>query len=249
MVDWERKKRGRKKLRESDVLQEQRSNMRVYARTPPADTLKCQPQIFQSFMAPEVPLRKKTSLWWVGATLAWLWRNYRSLCQARVVPMPESGWQTSTHAYQVLVVLCGSIFKQVLSFYWVAASPVFNVSKAWRSKEIRQTLFWRTARPFQTIRGCLLCCEEVLGAVWKLFLLMAHFHLSNRRVCHKHGGVVQIQSRSLVSWLLSPFPKECNEDRHLTCGCRLRQAGLENAQRALLGCHVCPGECGIHSFS
>ncbi len=66
------------------------------------------------------------------------------------------------------------------------------------AKEIRQTLFWRTARPFQTIRGCLLCCEEVLGAVWKLFLLVAHFHLSNRHVCHKHGGVVQIQSRSLV---------------------------------------------------
>ncbi len=66
------------------------------------------------------------------------------------------------------------------------------------AKEIRQTLFWRTARPFQTIRGCLLCCEEVLGAVWMLFLLVAHFHLSNRRVCHKHGGVVQIQSRSLV---------------------------------------------------
>lgn len=125
-------KRGRKKLRESDVLQEQRSNMRVYARTPPADTLKCQPQIFQTFMAPEVPLRKKTSLWWVGATLAWLRRNYQSLCQARVVPMPESGWQTSTCAYQVLV-LCGNIFKQVLSFYWVAASPVFSVSKAWRS--------------------------------------------------------------------------------------------------------------------
>lgn len=57
------KRRGRKKLRESDVLQEQRCNMRVYARTPPADSLKCQPQIFQSFMAPEVPLRKKTSLW------------------------------------------------------------------------------------------------------------------------------------------------------------------------------------------
>lgn len=126
-------KRGRKKLRESDVLQEQRSNMRVYARTPPADTLKCQPQIFQTFMAAEVPLRKKTSLWWVGATLAWLRRNYQSLCQARVVPMPESGWQTFTCAYQVLVVLCGNIFKQVLSFYWVAASPVFSISKAWRS--------------------------------------------------------------------------------------------------------------------
>lgn len=53
------KRRGRKKLRESDVLQEQRCNVRVYARTPPADSLKCQPQIFQSFMAPEVPLRKK----------------------------------------------------------------------------------------------------------------------------------------------------------------------------------------------
>lgn len=117
------------------------------------------------------------------------------------------------------------------------------------AKEIRQTLFCRTARPFQIIRGCLLCCEDVLGAVWKLFLLVAHFHLSNRHVCHKHGGVVQIQSRSLVPWLLSPFPKKCNEDRHLTCGCRLRQVGLEYAQRALLGCHVCSGESGIHSFS
>lgn len=139
-------------------------------------------------------LARKTSLWWAGTTLAWLWQNSQRVCQARVVSILESGWQTSTHAYHVHSVLCANISKQVFSYYWESAitSPVFAIFKAWCSgvqislshkpfvfprkfwsrswsrkmaKEIRQTLFWRTARPFQTIRGCLLCHEEVLGAV------------------------------------------------------------------------------------
>ncbi len=80
-------------------------------------------------------LARKTSLWWAGMTLAWLWQNYQSVCQARIVSILESGWQTSTHAYQVLSVLCANISKQVFSYYWESAitSPVFTVFKAWCS--------------------------------------------------------------------------------------------------------------------
>lgn len=126
MVDWERKEEGE---RSSEKVTFCKSSVATCVFMPGPHLLTLW----------NVSLKSSRALWLLkflsgkNIPVAWLWRNYRSLCQARVVPMPESGWQTSTHAYQVLVVLCGNIFKQVLSFYWVAASPVFNVSKAWRS--------------------------------------------------------------------------------------------------------------------
>lgn len=99
--------------------------------TPPADTLKCQPQIFQCFMTPGAPCQKNIPVvGWHDTSLALAF-----VCQSRVVSILESGWQSSTHAYQVLSVLCANISNQVFSYYWELAitSPVLTIFKAWCS--------------------------------------------------------------------------------------------------------------------